>query len=382
MSAAAPAERDLENLRTRFEQHAREYCARSPLYAEICTAVAGDRFCLELMLEAPQAQRRPTLLQAAIHDLLLAGADHELAEHVPTVTAGRVPTGSPGPLALGFCRAQRDALAHTLATRSTQTNEVNRASALLPALVHATPPGRPLRLVELGASAGLNLLLDRFAYRYRGADAAAAGARLVGGGADGAAASAVVCDCVVTDGELPALDAPPAIVERIGVDLDPVDLEDADARRWLLACVWPDEPDRVARLRVAIELARRDPPTVVRGDALALLTDLIDGAQGAHAVIWHSWVLAYWPFARRRELAAMIDALGARRDLTWLYFEHPSQTPGLPTPVVAGVDHDPTQAALVAVSYRDGTRTVQRLADVHGHGHDMRWFATAGSGTA
>ena len=105
--------------------------------------------------------------------------------------------------------------------------------------------------------------------------------------------------------------------------------------------MWPDEADRVARLRAAIELARRDPPPVVRGDALALLAELVGSPSGAHPVIWHSWVLAYRPPQRRRALAAAIDALGARRDLTWLYLEQPSETPGLPTPVVAGARHDP-----------------------------------------
>jgi hypothetical protein len=359
----------IATLRADFEQHAREYCARSPLYGEICRAVASDDETLALMLHAPAHQRRPTLLQAAIHDLLLAGADHELATHVPTVAAGRGASGAAGPLALRFCREHRDALAHTLATRSTQTNEVNRAAALLPALVDAVPRGRRMRLVELGASAGLNLLLDGFDYRYGDrAPLRWPGAPVRGNG------SRVVCASAV-DGRLPALDAPPPIAQRIGVDLEPVDLRDPAASRWLLACVWPDELDRVARLRAAIELALADPPVVVRGDALALLASLA-GPDGddLHPVIWHSWVLAYWTPAAQRALAAAIDELGARRDLTWIRLEQPSRTAGLATPVVPGVDHDPADCALVTVAYRGADRTTRRPADVHGHAHHMRWF--------
>ena len=353
-------------LRARFEQHASEHGARSPLYAEICRAVAGDDDTLSLMLHAPEHQRRPTLLQAAIHDLLLAGAAHELAAHVPTVAGGRAGpragARAAAPLALDFCREHRAELARALATRSTQTNEVNRAAVLLPALVHAVPRGGGVRLVELGASAGLNLLLDRFSYRY-GGSAAVPGGR-------------VTCDCAVR-GELPPLYPLPLIAERIGVDLEPVDLRDAAARRWLLACVWPDEPERVARLRAAIVLARREPPTVVRGDGRALLAELVGSASDVHAVIWHSWVLAYWSESEQRALAGAIDELGADRDLTWVYLEQPSETPGLPTPVVAGARHEPGDAALVVASYRHGKRTIARLADAHGHLHHMRWLTTS-----
>lgn len=373
----APAA-DLERVRARFERLARVECAeRSPLWAEVCRACAADDGVLSLMLRAPAHQRRPSLLLAGIHDLLLAGASHELGTHLPTVARGPVATGGAGELAIDFCRSHRDELAEILATRSTQTNEVNRCAALLPGLCAAAPRGEPLRLVELGASAGLNLLVDRFAYRFGGGAAAARahaprGLVWVGAGAAvGRAGSPVVCACAVA-GELPPL-ALPEIASRVGVDLDPIDVRDDDAARWLLACVWPDDAERCARVRAAIALAREDPPRVVRGDALALLPELA-GDDGPHPVIWHSWVLAYWSTAAQRSLGAAIDELGARRDLTWVYLEQPGETPGLPTPVVPGVHHDPADSALVAVTYRGGTRAVARLADSHPHAHRMRWL--------
>jgi hypothetical protein len=108
-----------------------------------------------------------------------------------------------------------------------------------------------------------------------------------------------------------------------------------------------------------------------------MLDELVGRAGAAHPVIWHSWVLVYWTPELQRALGRAIDALGARRDLTWIYLEQPSETPGLPTPVMESDDHDPGDTALVAVSYRDGARGVQRLADAHGHLHHMRWLAPA-----
>ena len=159
------------------------------------------------------------------------------------------------------------------------------------------------------------------------------------------------------------------------MDVAPVDLADDRAVRWLLACTWPDDADRVARLRAAVALARRDPPPVMRGDALDLLGQLVASPGGAHPVDLALVGARLLAARRRRALVAAIDALGARRDLTWLYLEQPSETPGLPTPVVAGVRHAREDSALVAVAYRDGRRTAQRLADVHPHAHRMRWLA-------
>jgi hypothetical protein len=398
---ARPAE--IARLRRAFDRLARVDCPpRSPLYARLCGAIAGDDEVLAMMLSAPRPQRRPMLLLAAIHDLLLSGVEHPLAAHVPTVAGERGAAGDRGDhgeLALDLCRAHRAEIAELLATRATQTNEVNRTCALRAALACTTRPGQPLRLVELGASAGLNLLLDRYAYSYdraargdgaagagppRGGGAARAGpqagtpgARQVTGSAaadNAAGPSSVLCACTV-EGEPPGLGEPPLIAERIGVDLDPIDVRDERAARWLLACIWPDEADRVARLRAAIAIARADPPPVVRGDGLALLGDLVGPPGAAHPVIWHSWVLAYWAPAARRALADAIDALGVRRDLTWIYLEQASEVAGLPMPVARGVAHDPGDCALVAVTYRDGARVERRLADAHAHVHEMRWFA-------
>lgn len=221
---------EIARLRAAFDRLACVDCPpRSPLYARICAAVAGDDEVLATMLVAPVAQRRPMLLLAAIHDVLLAGTVHPLAAHVPTLAGDGVAVGDPGELALDLCRLHRDVIAEILATRSTQTNEVNRTCALRAALAVTTPPGQPLRLVELGASAGLNLLLDRYAYRYELAPASASDDRAAAGTAT------VQCACVV-EGARPSPIPAPVIAERVGVDLDPIDVRDERAVR---AGCWP-----------------------------------------------------------------------------------------------------------------------------------------------
>src|SRR5262249_32515842 len=125
-------------------------------------SVSVDEDLLQLIGLAPPAGRQPLVLLAAVHHLLLGGLDHPLA----AVYAGES-DADPAPLFRDVCLSRRDAVLELLATRRTQTNECARSAALVPALawVAQRVPG-PLALVDVGASAGLNLLCDRYRIDY------------------------------------------------------------------------------------------------------------------------------------------------------------------------------------------------------------------------
>jgi hypothetical protein len=162
--------------------------------------------------------------------------------------------------------------------RRTQTNEPARCATLLPALAQLPPP---LALIEVGASAGLTLLTDRYSYDY-------ARHRITG---RDPLAPTLRCQ---PGGPVPLPDRVPEIAWRAGLDLNPLDVTSDDDVRWLSCLVWPGEGDRAQRLAGAIASARRHPPVVHRGD---LLTDLPALAAQAPAdatlVVYHSAVLAY-----------------------------------------------------------------------------------------
>ena len=151
------------------------------VYPAICRGVADDPEVLSLLDIAPFPQRRPLLLLAAVHYLLLLGAEHELAAYYDTVAnlrglAYEPPGGDITPVFTDFCRERRPELEALIGTRRTQTNEVGRCTALLPGLCHvASLHGwdEPLSLLDLGTSAGLNLLFDDYAYAYRAEDGGA-----------------------------------------------------------------------------------------------------------------------------------------------------------------------------------------------------------------
>jgi hypothetical protein len=180
--------------------------------------------------------------------------------------------------------------------RRTQTNEVARCATLLP-LLAGLP--QPLALLEVGASAGLCLLLDRYRYDY-------------GEGIIGPPDSPVLLRCEAGGSGMPVPTGLPEVCWRTGLDLAPIDSHDESACRWLEALVWPGEGDRLPRLRAALEIARRDPPRLVERDLRADLQDIVaDLPSGATLVVFHSAVLAYVPAEDRNAFASEVARLGA-----------------------------------------------------------------------
>lgn len=342
---------------------------RLPLYRALCHGTAADPELVALMDGTPEAQLRPNLLLAAVHHLLLGGLDHPLAAWYGTVVAEPRPPDDGDPVAAwrDLCLGHRDDLAPLLATRATQTNEVGRCTATMPALAGIAAAGRPIGLVEVGASAGLNLLLDRWGYHYEpGGDVAPPG------GSD-----LTLTARSVGPEPVPVPAALPPIISRIGLDLSPVDVTDEDQARWLVACLWPEQPNRVAQLRTALAVARRAPPEVVAGDAVDDLAPLVRAVPpGAVPAVVTTWAAAYLTDDRQRDLVAALDGLGAERDLSYVFAERPVEVPGLPIPPRPdGTEHPAGPTALVRLDWREGRRHATRLADLHPHGRWLAWVA-------
>lgn len=376
-SAAAVGE-----IAARFAAFGAEAVGRLPLYRRLCEAASTDLDVARRLLVARPDQQVPNLLLAAVHDVLLSGRPDPLAAWYGSVTPHPRAVGpgddDPWPdfrrLALGDVEV--DAL---LRTKATQTNEVGRCGALLPALaaISADAPGaptgggRPLSLVEVGASAGLNLMVDHYGYRY---------------GPTGpviAPDAALVIDVELRPRSRPASPFTglavrvPHVVDRVGVDLEPVDIGNPGQARWLVACQWPEQPERVHRARTALALAHGDRPTVRRGDALEATPELVRRT-GRHAlpVVLATWVLAYLGEARQREFMARLDQVGAERDLSLVCAEQPERVRGLAVPPRPDGLPDGRPTALVRVDWRDGHRRARRLADMHPHGTWLEWFPT------
>lgn len=239
----------------------------SPLYREWALGVADDPEVIALIDELPPRKRQVNLVFAAARYLTVPWGSYSVFREWMLANWPRV-------------RAVAE-------THATQTNEAGRCALLLPLL--ARIPG-PLALLEVGTSAGLCLYPERYSYRY-------------GGGStidptDGP--SAVVLDCAIS-GPVPVPDHLPQVVWRAGVDLNPLDVRSADDVAWLDALIWPEHDDRRARLNTAVQIARADPPQIVRGDLNEALPALAASAPAdATLVVFHTAVLAYLVEAERK----------------------------------------------------------------------------------
>lgn len=257
-------------LAERFTNFAETAARHLPLYRYLCERIATDHEVAERLLLAPPEQRVPTLLLAAVHDHLLSGEPDPLAAWYGSLTDPVRPIGEdtddPWP---HFRRlALEDShVAHRLRTAATQTNEVGRCAALLPALAQIadTAPGapddgaRPLGLVEIGASGGLNLLFDHYGYCYR-ADGVALAAEPI----EVNAGAFLTLECELRGSVRPPIPSTfPTVASRVGLDLNPVDLSKRADARWLVACQWPDQPERLHRARSAVALAHGDHAEIV-----------------------------------------------------------------------------------------------------------------------
>ena len=299
----------------------------APLYESMVRAAADDPEVMALVAAAPPEAHVPNNLHAAARFLLLQGADHPLA--------GAYEPGFRGDVGSLFCDlvlSRRDAIAALLATRYVQTNEVNRTVAIAPLVnLVAERAGSALALVDVGCSAGLNLLLDR--YRIEVGD-------VVLGPAD-----ARLRLTAESRGSEPVA-APAHIGWRRGIDRNPIDVSDPDEAHWLESLVWPDHPDRLARLRAAIAEVVARPPTLVRADALAGLRGaLVDAPAELDVLIVTTWVVFYFDEELRREFEATI--LGAERATAWLAMEMAGVVPDVDIPTPPETDGEVSVMTLV-----------------------------------
>lgn len=364
-------------------RHAAEFARENvdlPLYSRLANGLADDEPVASLLLSARAGQARPVLLLAALHDLVLQHPDLPAARWYPSVTGAAVaPEGDPWPDVRAAALEHADRLRAVIATRSTQTNEVNRSAyvSALTAAAAADRQGQPVALLEVGASAGLLLNHDRYRLQVRHDDQE----RILG-----AVGSAVVCHTTELTGDLlPAGRADqPVITSRTGLDADPIDLDDADGRRWLEACLWPDQPERLERLRAAIRETRDHPPTLIRGDMVKGLRAAADvalrGSDPAHLVVLTSWAATYLPPAARLRLVDALTDIAAGVDAVSLVSaEPPGVLPGL---FGSTHDHEPAPSTTVLGLHRwrgGAARSPQVVGTAHPHGAWLSAAQLAGS---
>ncbi len=275
----------------------------SPLYRRLSAVVAADPFLVALAAHARAGQGPTFAFFGAVHALLLGGAQHELGEYYPSLhgPSARTPDERAGVALQGFAHEHADELREILRTRLVQTNHVQRAVGLRLGLATVAPHlgPRPVHLLEVGSSAGLLLRQARYGYH-------------LGSDSFGDHDSPIQLDTEWrSDSPTPDLDAVPVLASTTGVDLNPLDPENEDDRRWLEALVWPENVEQTQLMRAALDLAAREPVSILAGDAVEVCTVWAQSIPaGDTRIVFHCATRMHVPDERRGLFDRSIDDLG------------------------------------------------------------------------
>jgi len=254
------------------------------------------------------------VILAALHDLALAGRAPTLAAAYAAAD-GDAAAGA----AIDTLLRMTDSVVAIAVRRQTRANETGRCAVLYPAIAEAAhrTGANAVGLIDVGCSAGLNLNVDRVGITYSN------------GQSLGDPSSPVqLSSSIVGDRPIPT-QALPEVVARVGVDLDPVDVTNADDARWLRACLWPDQPEQVARLEAEMALAATAPPLLLRGDAVEVMPDAFARVPAdALPVVTTTWALSHFPLESRLRFLHRLDEAAWRCSTGRLCVPRPSAAAG------------------------------------------------------
>jgi hypothetical protein len=289
----------------------------SPLYERVAVALSESGEALRAIETAPARKRHPTVILAALHDLTLAGRAPALAAAYAAAD-GDAAAGA----AIEVLLRMTDAVVAIAVRRPVRADETGRCAVLYPAIADAArrAGADAVGLIDVGCSAGLNLTTDRAGITYDN------------GQSLGDPSSPVQLQASIVGGRPVPAGVIPEVVARVGVDLDPVDVTDADDARWLRACLAPDQPERAARLEAEMALAATAPPLLLRGDALEVLPDALARVPAnALPVVTTTWALSRFPLESRLRFLHRLGDAATGRAVAWVSVEGVGVAPAIPT---------------------------------------------------
>ena len=324
---------------------------KSPLYSQLALSIRDDDKLKAIAAHARPGQPPANLILGAVHYLLLLGENDPLAEHYPSVRPTGRPTGDAAPLFRAFVLKHEAEVTRIIQSRVTNTNEVARSATLYPAFDFISrETGAELHMIEVGPSAGFNLNWDKYAYHFmrNGVVAIARepqGARLT-------------LEAELRGDATPpfAIDFPP-VASRIGLELNPVDLNKPEDRLWLKALIWPELSWRHARLDAAIATALAHPHRIWPGDAVALLPNaLSELPPSGLPVVYHSHATYQFTAAMRARLNEILMSRARKRAIYRVSIEWDGED----YPVTVG-------------HYENGRIDKRVIATCHHHGSWLKW---------
>ena len=336
----------------KFRWHADAWFAgESPLYERLSRSITGDTALLDLACRSRSDQPVPYIFFGAVNLLLRKNPGDPLYEIYDAAANGETVEVDPFPDFRRFCLAHSSEIEAIISRRTVQSNIVSRSAVLVAAwfAVSRKLNGQAFQHIEIGASAGLTMLAPYFRFDF-------------GGTKVGQANSEVQIAVECRGSLMPPFDRPfPAIESITGNELEPIAFDNQGEMDWLEALIWP-ERDYYKRLhRAAVTVAHQHPPTIVSGDAIQRLPEILAGlSPDLPVTIYHSHTLNQFPDKLKQDFEALLLEQSRRYRLFRIAFEGTASG---------------TASALELFEYRDGKRSYELLARCHPHGRWIEWLA-------
>ncbi|WP_409252952.1 DUF2332 domain-containing protein [Bacillus sp. SCS-153A] len=327
-----------------FNRFAERECrGSSDLYEHLSRRISEDEEILELCGHAREGQPVPNLLLGSVHYLLLKGYQHSLKDYYPSLTR-RPKTHEAAFMPFKeFCREYKKEILHLLETKLVQTNEVRRCAYLFPAFTYVYEiMNKPLALIEIGTSAGLQLMWDHYSYSY--------GTGKVYGNVN----STVELQAKIIGEHGPVLkEEIPPVSHRIGMDLHINNIADKEDYLWLSALIWPEHEERRQVFEQAAEYVKASDINLIEGDGIELLPRTADEIPEEFVVcVFHTHVANQIPVEGKKKLFEEIQRIAAKRDVIHIY-------------------NNMNDRELHLDYFKNGTEYKNIIGQTEGHG---RWF--------
>ncbi len=333
-----------EKLNDLFRNFALNECRNSsPLYEHLSLRVSEDEQLMEIDANVRFGQPVPNLLFGAVHYLLLKGKNHRLKKYYPGIVDHPQVAELSFPYFRDFCLSFKEEIISILQRKIVQTNEIGRCAYLYPCFCLIYSQARkPLTLIEIGTSAGLQLLWDQYRYTYGD------------GHTYGHSSSDILIHADIKGNHKPLLlpESLPVFL-RLGIDLKVIDLSDEEDYLWMRSLIWPEHKQRVELFEKAAKRLPYHSLRLIEGNGITLLPQIASQIPNDTAIcIFHTHVANQIREKDKHKLMKQIQSLGKTREVFHLYNNM--------------WDRDLHLDSLI-----DGEKHLQILARTDGHG---RWF--------
>ncbi|MFD2830780.1 DUF2332 domain-containing protein [Corticicoccus populi] len=279
----------------------------SRLYEQLSLHIAKTPCLLNLCRNISRNQPVPNLFFAAVHYLLLKGYDDRLSEmyHEKDIDFNSLFDAFEE-----FCLEHQQALIQVMNQKRVQTNEVRRTAYLYPLFSMISQKNdAPISLIEIGTSAGLNLCADQYRYVYEGVE-----------GTFGNSTSELEIHSKIIGEMTHDLNHIPDIRDRIGIDLNVMDLNTDDDYLWLKALIWPEHHQRREMLKAAKEIVTAENVELIEGDAVSILDSTVQNINTENTLcIFHTHVANQMSEDQKEELLKAVDLIADGRTVYHIY---------------------------------------------------------------